>query len=97
MDKVSYIPSNESILDISSKVYTTLRLSFSKIDNEMAFIIDRFRRTRIKMQNVKRLENDLEEKLDSIKNISQTLPPKERGQLQDKQSQIQWMLKEIRR
>lgn len=83
------------ILNSKCQTYTVIRLLFSKLDQEIAFYINRRRKQCQKLQRVLQLEQELEEKLASLEDLSKSLPPNDSVQLQNYKVQLQWMLDQI--
>jgi len=83
-------------LDSLSDIYTSIRLLFAKLDQGIAFRIDKIRKQQLKMQRISQIENELEEKIATIENISQTFSSNEREQLKNYKVQLQMTLNQIR-
>ncbi len=78
------------------QIFTPLRLLVSKIDQKVAFHIDKMHKQQKKLRRTLQLEQELEEKLSTLEDISKSLSSKEVVQLNSFKVQLQWMLDQIR-
>ncbi len=78
--------------------YSQAKEIFEKVDVEMGFVIDKFRRSRLKREHKTHAEQDVVEQIHAFDDITNeiSLDDNEKQQLLDKQGQLKWTLKQMR-
>jgi len=78
--------------------YDKAKYVFEKVDIQMGYVIDRFRRSKVKKDKQTQAEREVVEQIHAFDDFSTTLSLKddEKQQLMDKQGQLKWTLKQMR-
>lgn len=79
-----------------SNVYKTIRSMFGRLDYEVAYFVDHFRRLHTKAQRLTDLETELSAKITTLRELSLTVSDEHEAKLQEQVVQLQWMLNQIR-
>ncbi len=75
--------------------YTFMRTTFARLDQEVAFAIDGFRKNRLKNMRISELESRLQERLAAFEELGLTVDGAQTAEFERAKEELRWVLQQI--